>query len=404
MAITITLDPPNRNDKPNFANKGDKLMADLVVWTQQANDLAAEISADEASASASAATASSQASEATAARDIAMAAVNYKGNWSSLAGSLSIPASAYHSGSIWMLRESVANVALETPGVSAKWINVTPASGLGSAAYANTTDFQPAIGVLTGILMSAGGGNISAATAAQLVAAIGTTYVANATHAGTADSANVATSVMDGAINAAAKIANSIITFAKMINIPTGRLLGRGSSGSGVIEELALGTGLAISGGALNCTVTAPVTSVGGQDGDVTAAELLAAIQTTQAVTAGTKYSREMLAGSISFGTGSVELINLKMHCAGVIRVSFSVTVGAGAATLYGYVNGVATTVYWAGSASGSATIDIPFAAGDTVQVFGYTASGTSTADSLKVGVAALPSLPMYSVLAQGVR
>lgn len=278
MAINVTLDPPSRQDKPNFSSKADALMAALVIWTQQANDLASEVNADEASASAAAGTASSQASEATAARDIAMAAVNYKGVWSSLAGALSIPASAYHDGSIWMLTQSVANVALETPGVSAKWFNVTPASGLGSAAYANASDFQPAIGNLSGPLKGNGSGGIQSATAADVVAAIGSAYVANATHASSADSATTATSVMDGAINAAAKIANAIITWAKVVNIPTGRLLGRGSSGSGSVEELTVGTGLQISGGALNCTVTAPVTSVGGNAGVVTNAQLSASV------------------------------------------------------------------------------------------------------------------------------
>ncbi|MBS1143360.1 MAG: hypothetical protein H6R14_766 [Proteobacteria bacterium] len=404
MSITVVLDPPSRQDKPNFSTKSDKVMADLVLWTEQANDLAAEVNAREASAVSAAGTASSQAAEATAARDIAMAAVNYKGLWSSLSGSLSIPASVKHGSSIWMLTESVANVATEQPGVSTKWENVTPASGLGSAAYANTADFQPAIGVLTGILMSAGGGNISAATAAQLVAAIGSTYVANATHASSADSANVATSVMDGAINAASKIANSIITWAKMVNIPTGRLLGRGSSGAGSVEELGLGTGLAISGGNLNCTVEAPVKSVGGQVGDVTNAHLLASVVASQAVTAGTKYSREMLAAPVAFSLASVELVNMKMHCSGVIRAAFSVTVGAGPVTVYGYVNGAASPSFWNGSASGSGTFDVSFSAGDTVQIVAYASSGTSTADSLKVGVAALPMLPIYSVLAQGVR
>lgn len=268
MPITVVLDPPIRQDKPNFASKGDKLMADLVIWTEEANDLAAAISADEASAQSSANTASTQAADATAARDIAMAAVNYKGTWSSLVGALAIPASAYHSGSIWMLRESVANVATETPGVSDKWINVTPASGLGTAAYAAASDFQPAIGALTGLLISAGGGTISAATAAQIVAAIGSVYVANATHASSADSADLATAIMDGAVSSAAKVANGILTWVKMAAMTTGKLIGRSTSGAGSPEEISLGSRMTLVGGVLNAS--SDVNSVGGYTGAVT--------------------------------------------------------------------------------------------------------------------------------------
>lgn len=46
----------------------------------------------------------------------------------------------------------------------------------------------------------------------------------------------------------AATIANDAVTFAKMQNIDTDRILGRGDAGSGNIQELFLGTGLQIIG------------------------------------------------------------------------------------------------------------------------------------------------------------
>ncbi len=55
----------------------------------------------------------------------AIAAANYKGLWSSLSGPLAIPATVVHSGVRWMLTESVANVAAEVPGVSAKWLSLS---------------------------------------------------------------------------------------------------------------------------------------------------------------------------------------------------------------------------------------------------------------------------------------
>lgn len=256
MPMTALPTPPSRQDPTSFAALADALMAALPGFVTEANALQADVSAKQTTASADALTAVAKAGEAAAARDIVMAVVNYTGVWSSLSGALAIPASVSHGGFIWMLTESVGNVAAEVPGVSSKWINVSPASGLGTAAYADTVDFEPAIGALTGLLIRAGGGAISAATAAQIVAAIGSVYVANATHATSADSADSATSIMDGSVNSAAKIANGIITWAKHAAMTTAKLIGRSTAGSGSPEEIVVGSGLSLSGGTLSCTNT----------------------------------------------------------------------------------------------------------------------------------------------------
>lgn len=54
-----------------------------------------------------------------------VAATQFKGDWSSLSGPLSIPATVYHSGVVWMLLQNVSNVAAEVPGVSSKWVIVS---------------------------------------------------------------------------------------------------------------------------------------------------------------------------------------------------------------------------------------------------------------------------------------
>lgn len=54
----------------------------------------------------------------------------------------------------------------------------------------------------------------------------------------------------------AATIASSVVTFAKMQNITTGKLLGRSTASTGVIEELSVGTGLSLSAGTLSSTIT----------------------------------------------------------------------------------------------------------------------------------------------------
>ncbi len=57
---------------------------------------------------------------------------------------------------------------------------------------------------------------------------------------------------------AAATIANDAVTFAKMQNIATNKLLGRGTASTGDIEEITLGTNLSLSGTTVNAANTSP--------------------------------------------------------------------------------------------------------------------------------------------------
>ena len=65
--------------------------------------------------------ASTAATTATAARETAVAAANFKGNWSDLTGALNMPACVRHSGRFWVLLANLANVATAQPGASASW-------------------------------------------------------------------------------------------------------------------------------------------------------------------------------------------------------------------------------------------------------------------------------------------
>lgn len=55
----------------------------------------------------------------------AVAAANFKGKWSTLAGALAVPATVWHNNGRWLLLENLANVATEEPGVSAKWASLS---------------------------------------------------------------------------------------------------------------------------------------------------------------------------------------------------------------------------------------------------------------------------------------
>lgn len=230
MSITPLPTAPSRQDPNNFAERADALLAALVVFATEANALGVDVAAQQSTASAAATTATTKAGEASSSRDVALAATNYKGLWSALSGALNIPATVLHSSSIWMLTQNVASVGAEVPGVSTKWINVSPASGLQSAAYQPTSAFQPAIGALTGLLKSGGAGTITVASAADIVAAIGATVVANATHAVSADNGGV-TSVngATGAVVIQSVPAGAVAHFA-MNTAPTGWLKANGAS------------------------------------------------------------------------------------------------------------------------------------------------------------------------------
>lgn len=69
------------------------------------------------------------------------------------------------------------------------------------------------------------------------------------------------------ALNWSTDIANVPVEFSQIQNIATNKLLGRSTAGSGVIEQISIGTGLSLSGGTLSNTVTASPPA--GSDGQI---------------------------------------------------------------------------------------------------------------------------------------
>ncbi len=61
----------------------------------------------------------------------------------------------------------------------------------------------------------------------------------------------------------AADVPNSLITYAKIQNMTTARLLGRTTAGAGVVEEISVGSGLTLSGGVLDTAGGAAITGSG---------------------------------------------------------------------------------------------------------------------------------------------
>lgn len=184
------------------------------------------------------------------------------------------------------------------------------------------------------------------------------------------------------------------------VTMATGKMLGRSTAGTGALEEITVGSNLTLSAGVLSAA-SAPVTSVGGYAGTVTNAQVAAAAAAGNTVSAGTKYSIPFANGS--FGTSQAEMSNIKMHAGGSVRIYFDLATSTYSEHVI-YKNGVAFSNTVGQSSSGGVTIDVACAAGDTLQLFSVSYATTGTVSNISVGVAALPILPIFSVLPIGAR
>ena len=125
MPITPLGQPPLRSDGPAlFADRGDAFMASLPLAVIQANELEANVNAKEASAVNAAEVATTKATISTGQAAIAISSASFKGNWSSLTGALSMPASVSHNDAFWALNTNLDNVTTATPGVASQWTKI----------------------------------------------------------------------------------------------------------------------------------------------------------------------------------------------------------------------------------------------------------------------------------------
>lgn len=145
MTTTITSlpTPPSRSDPVNFAARGDVFLGALPTFATEANALSAEVNANAINAANSASFAGLSATNAASSSQIALAAANFKGLWSSLTGSLSKPASVKHNNRFWLLLNNLSNVTTSQPGVSADWT----ATDVGSLIQNFSSSSTVAVGV-----------------------------------------------------------------------------------------------------------------------------------------------------------------------------------------------------------------------------------------------------------------
>ena len=125
MAITALPTAPSRSRPAEFSDEADAFVAALPTFGTEANALAVECNGYATDAASDASLASDSEIAAEAAKDAALAAANFEGNWSDLIGALNTPASCLHLGSYWMLLENLADVTTDEPGTSTKWDEIT---------------------------------------------------------------------------------------------------------------------------------------------------------------------------------------------------------------------------------------------------------------------------------------
>ncbi len=120
---------PSRGVPSTFSTLFEAFLTALKnTFVSEVNTVAGEVNTNATTASTAASTASTAAGTATSASAAAAAAANFKGSWSALTGALAVPASVAHSGSIWVLLSSIADVTAKTPGVASEWQNLTSLS------------------------------------------------------------------------------------------------------------------------------------------------------------------------------------------------------------------------------------------------------------------------------------
>ena len=115
MAIRNLVRVPLRSNPSSFSEDMEWLLSNLVGWTTEVNETADEIEL-------LAFQTNSDALSLAENTPSVLAVANFKGLWSSLSGTLNVPATVYHLGVYWVLASNVADVSTAVPGTSSSWI------------------------------------------------------------------------------------------------------------------------------------------------------------------------------------------------------------------------------------------------------------------------------------------
>lgn len=128
----------------------DGIAAEVNAFSTQANSLRTDCNTAKADAETALASAES-------ARDAAASSSSFYGNWSELTGSLSMPASVWHDGKLWLLLADLADVTASEPSPSNSDWGLLLVCGWGiTAKTADYTISAPEMDIGTAIFTNAG--------------------------------------------------------------------------------------------------------------------------------------------------------------------------------------------------------------------------------------------------------
>jgi hypothetical protein len=279
-------------------------------------------------------------------------------------------------------QDAIGGILLSSTTITFVYSDITP-SITAEVADGSITTVKLASDAVTTTTIAAG-----AVTDAKLRAGTGTSIVGRS--AASAGSLADIVAAVDGDVLrrssgtlgfgqiATAGVADGAITFAKLQDIATNRLLGRSTSGTGDVEEIAIGANLTLSGGTLSATTS----SAGGT--------VLAPTITTLTIPAGaTRFS-----GPFRSPSADTTEANVVFTCprAGTLRdllVRTSGTQDSGGSCVVtirknGVDTGLSVTIT-AGAVAGvfsNTGTTVSFAAGDTL-TFGIVNNGGSTSTTI---------------------
>lgn len=123
--ITTFLDTlptaPSRTRPSDFSEESDNFLYAIVPFQSDINSMAVEINSTATDVNNDRAAALTSETNALAYEQIAMANANFKGQWSTLTGTLAIPASVEYDGKFWILLSDLSDVTAKVPGVDSEW-------------------------------------------------------------------------------------------------------------------------------------------------------------------------------------------------------------------------------------------------------------------------------------------